>query len=314
MFHQNSFPSEGDNFKTKIEVSIGVCVRNCEKDLRKIVDRISSQDFPHENMEVLFVDDGSEDKTLSEILRIAPQIGISYRVYHHEWKGLGYSRNVALANAGGDYLIWVDDGTIIPRDYVSKHVEFMESNPNVGIARGFIGTYSGSNFVSTLENLVRLSFSYKYAGGATTKLPGAAGSVYRIKAARQVGGFQKDIKGAGEDTDIAYRILKAGWQIFITTNGFLIDYNTEFKQVWKKSFWYGYGAHFTIHKHIEFRDIIYKSSPLGGLIEGVLASFLAYKTTRKKMAFLLPIWYFMIRIAWNIGFISSHFDAYGHIQ
>ena len=265
-------------------------------------------------MEILFVDDGSEDKTLSEILRIAPQIGIGYKVYHHEWKGLGYSRNVALTNAGGNYLVWVDDGTLIPRDYVSKHIEFMESNLNVGIARGFIAAYSGSNFVSTLENLAKLSFGYKYAGGSTTVLPGAAGSVYRTKAARQVGGFQNDIKGAGEDTDIAYRILKAGWTIFITTNGFLIDYNTKFKQVWKKSFWYGYGAHFTIHKHIELRDMIYKSSPLSGLIEGVLASFLAYKATQKKLAFLLPIWYFLIRIAWNIGFIRSHFDSYGHIQ
>ena len=265
-------------------------------------------------MEILFVDDGSEDKTLSEILRIAPQIGINYRVFHHNWKGLGYSRSVALASAYGDYLIWVDDGTIIPRDYVRKHVEFMETNQNVGIVRGFIGTYTGSNRVSTLENLVQLAFSHKYAGGATTKLPGAGGSVYRVKTARQVGGFQKDIRGAGEDTDIAYRILKAGWQIFITTNGFLIDYNTEFRQVWKKSFWYGYGAHFTLHKHNKMSDIVYKSSPIGGLIEGVLASFIAYKTTGRKIAFLLPVWFFLKRIAWNIGFVNSHFDSYGHVQ
>ena len=84
-------------------------------------------------MEVLFVDDGSEDATLSEISRIAPQMGISYKVFHHKWKGLGYSRSVALDNASGDYLIWVDDGTIIPINYVRKHVEFMESNHNVGL-------------------------------------------------------------------------------------------------------------------------------------------------------------------------------------
>lgn len=235
-------------------------------------------------------------------------------MFHHEWKGLGYSRNVALDNALGDYLLWVDDGTLIPRDYVRKHIEFMERNPNVGIARGFIGIYNGSNLVSTIENLSKLSFSYKYAGGTTNVLPGAAGSVYRVKVARQIGGFQKDIKGAGEDTDLAYRFLRTGWQIFITRNGFLIDYNTKFSQVWKKSFWYGYGAHFTIHKHPELRDMVYKSSPLAGLIEGVLASFRAYKMTRKKTAFILPLWYFLIRIAWNFGFITSHFDAYGHIQ
>ena len=113
----------------------------------------------------------------------------------------------------------------------------------------------------------------------------SSGSVYRLEAAKQVGGFEKAIKGAGEDTDIAYRILEAGWKIFITTNGFLIDYNTKFKQVWKKSIWYGYGAHFIVHKHIELRDIIYKSSPLAGLMQGVLASYSCLQNNRKENSF-----------------------------
>ena len=306
------FQSEGFNFRSNIQVSIGVCVRNCEKDLAQITDRIYSQDFPHEKMEIIFVDDGSEDNTLSEIFRIAPQLNISFRVYHHTWKGLGFTRNVVLANAQGEYIVWVDDGTIIPKEYVKKHIEFMEKNPNVGIVRGFIGGYSGSNRVATLENMVHLSFSYKYAGKATTKLPGASGSVYRTKAARQAGGFQTNIRGAGEDTDISYRIQQGGWQIFITNRVFLIDYNTKFKQVWKKSLWYGYGAHFTLHKHRELSDIFYKSTPIAGIMEGVLSSFPAYRITRKKIAFLLPILFFIKRIAWNIGFVKSHLDEYGH--
>ena len=150
--------------------------------------------------------------------------------------------------------------------------------------------------------MIKLTFSYKNAGGVTNKLPGAAGSVYRIKAAHQVGGFQKNIWGAGEDTDIAYRILKAGWKIFITQNKFLIDYNTTFKQIWKKSFWYGYGAHFTLHKHDKMSDTVYKSSPIGGLVEGFLTSLIAYKMTGKKIAFSFACLFFLKRIAWNIGF------------
>jgi len=233
-------------------------------------------------------------------------------VFHHSWKGLGYSRNVVIDNASGDYIVWVDDGTIIPKNYVRKHVEFLKRNPNVGIVRGYIGTYKGQNRISTLENMIHLAFSNKYAGTSTTKLPGASGSIYRIRAVQQVGGFQKDIRGAGEDTDVAYRILKAGWKIFITKTGFLIDYNTNFRQVWKKNFWYGYGAHFTIHKHNELRDMLYKSTPIAGFVEGLLVFSPAYKTTRKKIALFLPIFYFVKKVAWNIGFVNSHFDLYGH--
>ena len=169
----------------------------------------------------------------------------------------------------------------------------MEKHANVSIARGFIGVYSGSNRAATLENMRQLELSFKHAGKITVKLPATSGSVYRLEAAKQVGGFDEAINGAGEDTDIAYRILKAGWKIFITTTGFLIDYNTKFKQVWKKCIWYGYGAHFIVHKHIELRDMIYKISPLAGLVQGVPTSYLAYKTTGKKIAFVLPMWFFM---------------------
>jgi glycosyltransferase involved in cell wall biosynthesis len=297
----------------KIKVTVGVCARNCENGVKQIVNRISSQDFPHENMEVLFVDDGSQDNTLFEILKIAPRMNMNYKVYNHTWKGLGYSRNVVLTNAQGDYIVWVDDGTIISKDYVRKQVEFMEKHPNVGIVQGFIGVYSGSNRVATLENMSRLVFGHKYAG-KTTKLPGAGGSVYRVKAAKQVGGFNESIQGAGEDTGIAYRILSAGWQIHITQVEFFIEYNERLKKVWNKSFWYGYGAHFTLHKHKELREILYKSTPLAGFLEGVLTFSAAYRLTQKKIAFLLPIYYFSERIMWCIGFSKSHIDSYGHIK
>ena len=228
----------------RTKVTIGVCVRNCEGNIKQIVDRIFIQDFPHENMEVIFVDDGSEDDTMFLILKYAPKINIKYTVYHHEWQGLGFSRNVVSKNAQGDYIVWIDDGTIVTNDYIKKLVNLMDETPEIGIARGVIGLYSGSNPVATLENMNELVFSHKYAEKTTTKLPGTSGSIYRVKATRQVGGFDENIQGACEDVDTAYRILSSGWRIYITGVEFFIDYNERLKDVWDKSFWYGYGLHF----------------------------------------------------------------------
>ena len=71
---------------------------------------------------------------------------------------------------------------------------------------------------------------------------------------------------------------------------------------------------FFLHKHMELSDFLYKITPLAGLLEGTLISFVAYKITRKKIAFLLPIFFFIKRISWCIGFVKAHLDSYGHIE
>jgi glycosyltransferase involved in cell wall biosynthesis len=296
-----------------IKVTIGVCVRNCENEVREIIDRILNQDFPHEEMEVIFVDDGSQDNTLSTIQGHTPTLDMDYAIYHHEWKGLGYSRNVVLNNAKGDYIVWVDDGTMIPKDYVRRNVEFMENYPNAGIARGITGVYSGPSCVAALENMVALTF-YNKNIGAVSRLPGTGGAIYRTVAARNVNGFNENIRGATEDIEIAYRMVSAGWQIYMTPVKLFLEYNEDMKRVWNKSFWYGYGSHFSLHKHKGLSEILYKSTPLAGFLQGVIVYSFAYRETRKKIAFLLPLFFSIKRSAFCLGFAKGHFDSYGHFN
>ena len=292
-----------------IRVTVGVCVRNCENEIRYIVDRIHNQDFPHQNIEVLFVEEGSEDGTLSSIIKYAPTMDIEYRVYHHSWKGLGFSRNVILNNARGDYLVWIDDGTVVLGDYVRKHVEYMDHLPAVGIAKGSIGAVSGLKPVATLQNLSQLAFYYKYSGKFTTKLFGTGGSVYRVEAARQVGGFDENIRGATEDTDIAYRIIAAGWKIYISPAKFFNTYDAQMKKILNKNFRYGYDSPFVMRKHKKLYELLYKSTPIAGFLEGTLDFSAAYRTSKKKIAVFLPIFYFIKRTAWCLGFIKGYLHS-----
>lgn len=49
----------------KPKVTVGICVRNCENYIKDAINSILDQDFPHEFMELIFADDGSEDNTFS---------------------------------------------------------------------------------------------------------------------------------------------------------------------------------------------------------------------------------------------------------
>jgi glycosyltransferase involved in cell wall biosynthesis len=69
---------------------LAVCVRNCSSTVGKAIESILTQDYPHELMEVIFVDDGSEDETLSIIKDYASKMDMKVKIFrHHEWRGLG---------------------------------------------------------------------------------------------------------------------------------------------------------------------------------------------------------------------------------
>jgi len=137
-------------------VSVGMCLRDCENTLGDAIDSVIKQNFPHELMEIIFVDDGSEDRTLSIILECVSRMNMQVKVYHQEWKGVAGARNVVVDKSCGDYIVWVDCDLVVSRDFVRKLVEFMEQHSNVGIAKGNYRFSPKGNLVAILEKSRRL--------------------------------------------------------------------------------------------------------------------------------------------------------------
>ena len=61
--------------------------------------------FPLELVDLIFVDDGSGDEMLSIIKSYILKTDMPVKVLHHDWKGLGSSRNVVASNASEKYII-----------------------------------------------------------------------------------------------------------------------------------------------------------------------------------------------------------------
>lgn len=289
------------------KLTLGICVRNSGATLKETVDSIINQDFPHELMEVIFVDDGSEDETSTVIQESVLRMDINTKVFHNKWMGLGAARNVVVDNAKGDYIVWIDGDMVIPRDHVRKQVEFMEKNPKVGIAKAKHGLSLQENLVAILEN-IPFVVDDAYAGDewkTASKLPGTGGSMYRVEAIRQVGGFDNDLKGSGEDQEAAYRVKVAGWSIWRTNAVFYERRPKTWKAIWDKHVWYGYGDY---GLYLKNRSIfsLHKMVPLAGFLAGLLYAIAAYRLTRRKVVFLLPIHFTFKMTAWCLGFLKGH--------
>lgn len=284
-------------------VTIGVCVRNCATFIASAIDSIASQDFPHELMEVIFVDDGSEDRTLSIIKNHVAKMDIKAKVFHGQWKGLGPARNIVVDNAEGDYIIWVDGDMTLPKDYVRKQVKFMEQNANVGICIGMMGIRPKENLILALEVIPSIvEYSYGYA----RKLPGTGGATYRIEALRQVGKFDENITGTGEDQDAAHRIKAANWLICPTNSIFYETHGnmSTWIALWRKYFLDGFTSHYLYRQNKKLFFLPLMAPPVG-FIAGLLYSLEAYRIINRKMVFLLPLHYAFKMSAWCLGFAKG---------
>jgi len=286
------------------KVTIGICVKNREATIKEAIDSVIDQDFPHELIEVIFVDDGSDDKTLSIINGYVPRMDAQVKVFHHEWKGLGPSRNVVVNNAEGKYIIWVDGDMTLPKDHVRKQVEFMEQNSRVGIGKARYGFFREDSLVAVLENIPFVVYDSKL-GPLDSKLPGTGGAIYRVEAIRQVGGFDEKLKGTGEDQDAAFRAKKAGWRIGRSSAIFYERRAQNWREVWKKWVWYGYGDYDLYCKN---RNIFAPlgMNPITGLIGGFLYLADAYRLTHRKFVLLLPFHLSFEMLAWCVGFTKRY--------
>lgn len=299
------FEKQGNSL-VKPKVTIGICVRNCELSISEAINSVLDQDFPHELMEVIIVDDGSEDRTLKIVLDLVPKLDMYVKVFCGEWRGVGSVRNVVVGNAQGDYIIWVDGDMILPENHVKKQVEFMERNPKVGIAKARHQVIPEENLVAFLEHVPYLIYDFT-PGILSSKLPGTGGAIYRVSAIRQVNGFDDNLKYAGEDQDAAYRIKKAGWLIAQSPAVFYEVRVQTWKRLWKKYIWYGYGNHDLYNKNREIFSL-YRMNPAAGFVAGILYAFSAYRLTKRKSLILLPFHFVLKMSAWCLGFAKARID------
>lgn len=294
--------------KPKPTVTIGLCVKDVEQTVREAMDSIFRQDFPRDAIELIVVDGHSKDKTV-EIIKdaLSKHVQIKHKIFY-ENKGLGKARQIVVDNATGNYVIWVDGDMTLAEDHVRKQVEFMDRNPKVAIAGGRFKMLPQLNLVATLENLEWLVWDFESQNKTVTKPTRnyCGGTIHRVKAVKEAGGFDTSIKGSGEDLDLEYRISEIGWLLHFTTTASFHDRRKQtWPDVWHENFWYGYGAHHLLHKH-------QKSIPATNLLAGLQRAFTAYKLTHRKASFLLPVQYSFKKIAWFFGFTKAHVDEYGH--
>jgi len=103
----------------KKRISVIVPIYNGKDYIKRCIQSIEQQNFPQEYIEVILIDDGSNDESLSIIEDYAKRFK-NIIVIHQDNIGAAATRNKGILLSTGEYLTFVDQDDFIDRDYLDN--------------------------------------------------------------------------------------------------------------------------------------------------------------------------------------------------
>ena len=101
-------------------ISVVVPIYNVEKYVVKCIESIVNQDY--KDFELLLVDDGSKDESITLAQGYLLDKDVNYKVLHKTNGGLSSARNYGIKKAKGEYVVCIDSDDVLASDFLSKLV------------------------------------------------------------------------------------------------------------------------------------------------------------------------------------------------
>ena len=111
------------------KISVIVPVYNAEKYIARCLDSILMQ--AGSNVEIILIDDGSQDKSEEIIKTYFGKHKSSIKYIKKENEGVANTRNLGLEKATGDYIIFVDADDYINQNLFQNLEQYMEKNIDI---------------------------------------------------------------------------------------------------------------------------------------------------------------------------------------
>lgn len=144
-------------------ISVIVPVYNCEKYIAKTLNSLLNQSL--ENIEIICVDDKSNDNSLSIIKNYAKKDKRIKVIANKKNLGVSNTRNIALKKSSGNFIMFVDGDDYVSQDFCKKMYQTItKNNSNLAICNANV--ILDSNFNSTTRK-VNLNRNYAVSSSRT---------------------------------------------------------------------------------------------------------------------------------------------------
>ena len=132
-----------------VGVSLIVPVYNASKTIERCIQSVLSQTFT--NYELILIDDGSSDDTLSICQRFADKYSF-IKCYTHENHGVSYTRNRGIRESSGKYIMFADGDDYLLPDMLEQYYHVATTTNSEIIIGGIIFVKNGEKHVKLPPN------------------------------------------------------------------------------------------------------------------------------------------------------------------
>ncbi len=218
--------------------------------------------------EVIVVDNGSRDLTPALLRREFPWMRL---LVNRKNQGVARARNQGMLVSHGEYIILLDDDTVVQPGALDILVHYLDTHPQVGLCGPKLVDHQGRLhlscrlFPTVVDKLARrLPCNFARAMVRTTEMAdwdhqapravdyviGACQAVRRVALA-EVGLLDERIFYGPEDVDLCLRLQQAGWLVIYHPESVVIHMERRVtRAVFSRLSWkHGWGVVYYFWKH-----------------------------------------------------------------
>ena len=197
-------------------VSVIIACYNHGSYIEESIQSVLQQTYP--NIELLVVDDGSQDDSVERIKKMQAQYGFDFRAQSNQ--GLAKTLNDCIARSHGSLIAPFGSDDVMLPERIKTQVDYMWGKPEVGICAGNLQTINSSGEAVPKRDRERSFSRLDFDDVFMHKKKGAPAPtlLFRREVLEKVGGFDENIKL--EDLLIALKITHAGYFIDVLPDVF----------------------------------------------------------------------------------------------
>ncbi|MEW5924655.1 MAG: glycosyltransferase family 2 protein [Candidatus Zixiibacteriota bacterium] len=237
------------------KISVIIPALNEDKFITATIEYLLNQDYPKDEMEILVVDGGSEDKT-AEIVSTLADKDSRVRLLENPKRFSSAGRNVGVKNASGEIITFVDGHTYIENDQLLRNTALLMSEKEVSVLSRpqFLDTPDNNLFQQAVSLARKSAIGHGLDSTIYTREdkyvnPSSSGASYRKEVFDKIGYFDENMDAA-EDVEFNYRAAINGFRSYTSMKLAVFYYPRDsFEGLLRQMVRYGIGRFRLAAKH-----------------------------------------------------------------